>query len=84
MIEDLEIITELQRENFHVRLKNGATIFVLFVSKKTLKDVKLSERIIHCVDDVGRRVPDTYNVDNLDFIEHDAKFIIAIETGECG
>ena len=43
---------------------------------------KVSERVIHCIDDVGEggyQIP--YNVDNLDFVEHDAKFIIAIETG---
>jgi len=84
MIEDLEIITELQRENFHVRPEeNGATIFgPLRIKENVERRGNVSERIIHCVDDVGEggyQIP--YNVDNLDFIEHDAKFIIAIETG---
>ncbi|MGZ4879513.1 MAG: DNA topoisomerase IV subunit A [Halobacteriota archaeon] len=84
MIEDLEIITELQRENFHVRPEeNGATIFgPIRIKENVERRGQVSERVIHCVDDVGEggyQVP--YNVDNLDFIEHDAKFIIAIETG---
>jgi DNA topoisomerase-6 subunit A len=84
MIEDLEIITELQRENFHVRPEeNGATIFgPIRIKENVERRGQVSERVIHCVDDVGEggyQIP--YNVDNLDFIEHDAKFIIAIETG---
>ncbi len=84
MIEDLEIITELQRENFHVRPEeNGATIFgPLRIKENIERRGQLSERIIHCTDDVGEggyQIP--YNVDNLQFLDHDAKFIIAIETG---
>jgi DNA topoisomerase-6 subunit A len=84
MIEDLEIITELQRENFHVRPEeNGATIFgPIRIKENVERRGQVSERVIHCVDDVGEggyQIP--YNVDNLDFLEHDAKFIIAIETG---
>jgi DNA topoisomerase-6 subunit A len=84
MIEDLEIITELQRENFHVRPEeNGATIFgPIRIKENVERRGKVSERVIHCIDDVvegGYQIP--YNVDNLDFVEHDAKFIIAIETG---
>ncbi|MDD1725266.1 MAG: DNA topoisomerase IV subunit A [Euryarchaeota archaeon] len=84
MIEDLEIITELQRENFHVRPEeNGATIFgPIRIKENVERRGQVSERVIHCVDDVGEggyQIP--YNVDNLDFIDHDAKFIIAIETG---
>jgi DNA topoisomerase-6 subunit A len=84
MIEDLEIITELQRENFHVRPEeNGATIFgPIRIKENVERRGQVSERVIHCVDDVGEggyQIP--YNVDNLDFIEHDAKFIIAIDTG---
>jgi DNA topoisomerase-6 subunit A len=84
MIEDLEIITELQRENFHVRPEeNGATIFgPIRIKENVERRGQVSERVIHCIDDVGEggyQIP--YNVDNLDFVEHDAKFIIAIETG---
>jgi len=84
MIEDLEIITELQRENFHVRPEeNGATIFgPIRIKENVERRGQVSERVIHCIDDVGEggyQIP--YNVDNLDFVEHDAKFVIAIETG---
>jgi DNA topoisomerase VI subunit A len=84
LIEDLEIITELQREDFHVRPEeNGATIFgPLRLRENIERRGQFSERIIHCVDDVGEggyQIP--YNVDNIEFLEHDAKLIIAIETG---
>jgi len=84
MIEDLEIVTELQRENFHVRPEeNGATVFgPIRIKENVERRGQLSERVIHCIEDVGEggyQIP--YNVDNLEFIEHDAKFIIAIETG---
>lgn len=80
MIEDLEIITALQRENFHMRPEeDGATVFGPLKLKET---TKRGERVIHCRDDVGEsgyQIP--FNVDNIQFLEHDAKLIIAIETG---
>jgi DNA topoisomerase-6 subunit A len=80
MIEDLEIISALQREYFHMRPEeDGAT---LFGSLKLKETTKRGERIIHCRDDVGEggyQIP--FNVENVEFLEHDAKFIIAIETG---
>ncbi len=38
---------------------------------------------MHCQEDVGEAgyPPIPNNVDNLDFVDHDAKFVIAIETG---
>ncbi|CAD6490741.1 MAG: Type 2 DNA topoisomerase 6 subunit A [Candidatus Argoarchaeum ethanivorans] len=80
LIEDLEIITGLQREDFHVRPEeNGATIFGPLRIRET---TKRGERIIHCQEDVGEagyQIP--YNVENIEFLEHDAQIIIAIETG---
>ncbi len=80
MIEDLEVISALQREYFHMRPEeDGAT---LFGSLKLKETTKRGERIIHCRDDVGEggyQIP--FNVENVEFLEHDAKFIIAIETG---
>ncbi len=80
LIEDLEILTGLQRETFNVRPEeDGATVF---------GDVKIRERTrrgvreIHCRDDVGEagyQIPT--NVDNLEFLECNADFVIAIETG---
>ena len=80
LIEDLEILTDMQREAFHLRPEeDGATIF----GPIELKEVtRRGERKIHCRDDVGEagyQIPT--NVDTIDFIGHDAKFVIAIETG---
>jgi len=80
LIEDLEILTGLQRENFNIRPEeDGATVFGdIKIREKTRRD----ERIIHCQDDVGEagyQIPT--NVDKLEFIECNADFVIAIETG---
>ncbi len=80
LIEDLEILTDLQREAFHLRPEeDGATIFgPLRIREMTRR----GERTIHCQDDVGEagyQIPS--NVENIDLIEHDANFVIAIETG---
>jgi DNA topoisomerase-6 subunit A len=80
LIEDLEIITEMQREAFHLRPEeDGASIFgPLRLRETTRRGVKE----IHCQEDVGEAgYPIPNNVDNLEFIDHDAKFVIAIETG---
>lgn len=80
LIEDLEILTDMQREAFHLRPEeDGATIF----GPIELKEVtRRGERRIHCRDDVGEagyQIPT--NVDTIDFIKHDAKLVIALETG---
>ena len=80
LIEDLEIITDLQREAFHLRPEeDGATVFgPLRIREKTRRGV----REIHCRDDVGEagyQIPN--DVETVEFLEHDAKFIIALETG---
>jgi DNA topoisomerase VI subunit A len=80
LIEDLEIITEMQREAFHLRPEeDGASIFgALRLREATRRGV----REIHCQEDVGEAgYPIPSNVETVDFIEHDAKFVIAIETG---
>ena len=80
LIEDLEILTDLQREAFHLRPEeDGATIF----GPLRLKEMtRRGERVIHCQEDVGEagyQIPS--NVENIDLLEHDARFVIAIETG---
>jgi DNA topoisomerase VI subunit A len=80
LIEDLEILTDMQREAFHLRPEeDGATIF----GPIELKEVtRRGERRIHCRDDVGEagyQIPT--NVDTIDFLQHDAKLVIALETG---
>jgi DNA topoisomerase-6 subunit A len=80
LIEDLEILTDMQREAFHLRPEeDGATIF----GPLRLREVtRRGSRDIHCQDDVGEagyQIPT--NVENIEFLSHDARFVIAIETG---
>ena len=80
LVEDLEIITDVQREAFHLRPEeDGASIFgPLRIRETTRRGV----REMHCQEDVGEAgYPIPNNVDTLDFVDHDAKFVIAIETG---
>ena len=80
LIEDLEIITGLQREYFHMRPEeDGATMFGPI---RIREQTKRGSRTIHCQEDIGEsgyQIP--FNVENIEFLDHDAKFIIAIETG---
>jgi len=80
MIEDLEIVTDQAREAFHLRPEeSGASVYG---PVKIREQTRRGDREIHCQDDVGEAgytIPN--NVDKLDFVEHDAKFVIAIETG---
>jgi DNA topoisomerase-6 subunit A len=80
LIEDLEIITDMQREAFHLRPEeDGASIFGALRLRET---TRRGVRDIHCQEDVGEAgYPIPNNVDTIDFIDHDAKFVIAIETG---
>ncbi len=80
LIEDLEIVTSLQREDFHVRPEeDGAAIFgPLHIREKTRR----GERDIHCQDEVGEagyQIP--FNVDNIEFLGSDARMVMAVETG---
>jgi len=80
LVEDLEIITELSREAFHLRPEeDGASIFgPVKIREKTRR----GDKDIHCVEDVGEAgysIPN--NVERLTFLENDAKFVIAMETG---
>jgi DNA topoisomerase-6 subunit A len=80
LIEDLEIVTGLQREDFHVRPEeDGAAIFgPLRIKERTRR----GEREMHCQEDVGEagyQIP--FNVENVELLDHDAKMVMAIETG---
>jgi len=80
LIEDLEILTDMQREAFHLRPEDdGATIF----GPLELKELtRRGDRTIHCQEDVGEagyQIPN--NVESIELLDHDAQFIIAIETG---
>ncbi|MEM4472533.1 MAG: DNA topoisomerase IV subunit A [Archaeoglobaceae archaeon] len=80
LIEDLEILSNFQREHFHIRPEeDGATIIGPI---KIREETRRGYKEIHCQDDVGEggyQIP--VNVDKLEFIECDAEFVIAIETG---
>ncbi len=80
LIEDLEIVSEVTREDFHMRPEeSGATIMgPLFLREQTRR----GEREIHCQEDVGEggyQIPN--NPDTIEFLESDAEFILAVETG---
>lgn len=80
LVEDLEIITSLQREYFHMRPEeDGASIFgPLRVRENTRRGMKE----IHCQDDVGEagyNIPN--NVENVELVDHNASCVIALETG---
>jgi len=80
LIEDLEILTDMQREAFHLRPEeDGATVF----GPLELREMtRRGERAIHCQDDVGEagyQIPT--NVETIELVRHDAQFVIAIETG---
>lgn len=80
LVEDLEIITNLQREYFHMRPEeDGAS---LFGPLRVRENTRRGPKTIHCQDDVGEagyNIPN--NVENVELIDHDASCVIAIETG---
>ncbi|USZ68834.1 DNA topoisomerase IV subunit A [Halorussus salilacus] len=80
LVEDLEIVSEVTREDFHMRPEeSGATIMgPLYLREQTRR----GERDIHCQEDVGEggyQIPN--NPDTIEFLDNDADFILAVETG---
>ncbi|WP_440006331.1 DNA topoisomerase IV subunit A [Halomicrococcus sp. SG-WS-1] len=80
LVEDLEIVSEVTREDFHMRPEeSGATIMgPLHLREQTRR----GEREIHCQEDVGEggyQIPN--NPDTIEFLDNDADFILAVETG---
>jgi DNA topoisomerase-6 subunit A len=80
LVEDLEIVSEVTREDFHMRPEeSGATIIgPLFLREQTRR----GEREIHCQEDVGEggyQIPN--NPDTIEFLDHDADFVLCVETG---
>ncbi|MDH7593495.1 MAG: DNA topoisomerase IV subunit A [Methanomicrobiales archaeon] len=80
LVEDLEILSGLQREAFHLRPEeDGAGVY----GPLRLKEfTRRGERVIHCQQDVGEagyQIPS--NMENVELLDHDAGFVIAIETG---
>ncbi|ELY94140.1 DNA topoisomerase VI subunit A [Natrialba hulunbeirensis JCM 10989] len=80
LIEDLEIVSGVTREDFHMRPEeSGATLMgPLHLREQTRR----GEREIHCQEDVGEggyQIPN--NPDTIEFLGTDADFILAVETG---
>jgi DNA topoisomerase-6 subunit A len=80
LIEDLEIVSGVTREDFHMRPEeSGATIMgPLFLREQTRR----GEREIHCQEDVGEggyQIPN--NPDTIEFLDHDAELVMCVETG---
>ena len=80
LIEDLEIVSEVKREDFHMRPEeSGAKVMgPLLLREQTRR----GDRDIHCQDDVGQggyQIPN--NPDTIEFLDNDADFVLAVETG---
>jgi DNA topoisomerase-6 subunit A len=80
LVEDLEIVSGATREDFHMRPEeSGATIMgPLLLREQTRR----GEREIHCQEDVGEggyQIPN--NPDTIEFLDADAEFVLAVETG---
>src|SRR6056297_313405 len=80
LVEDLEIVSEVTREDFHMRPEeSGATLMgPLHLREQTRR----GERDIHCQKDVGEggyQIPN--NPDTIEFLDHDADFVLCVETG---
>ena len=80
LVEDLEIVSKVTREDFHMRPEeSGATLMgPLLLREQTRR----GEREIHCQEDVGEggyQIPN--NPDTIEFLENDADFVLCVETG---
>ncbi|MFB6142412.1 MAG: DNA topoisomerase IV subunit A [Halorientalis sp.] len=80
LIEDLEIVSGVRREEFHMRPEeSGATVMgPLRIREQTRR----GEREIHCQEDVGEggyQIPN--NPDTIEFLDNDADFVLCVETG---
>ncbi|QRV14691.1 DNA topoisomerase IV subunit A [Haloterrigena salifodinae] len=80
MVEDLEIVSGVTREDFHMRPEeSGAKVMgPLYIREQT----KRGDRDIHCQLDVGQggyQIPN--NPDMIEFLDNDADFVLCVETG---
>jgi DNA topoisomerase VI, subunit A len=80
LVEDLEIVSQVTREDFHMRPEeSGAT---LMGPLELREQTRRGERAIHCQEDVGEggyQIPN--NPDTIDFLDHDIDFVLCVETG---
>ena len=80
LIEDLEIVSHVTREDFHMRPEeSGAT---LMGPMRIREQTRRGEREIHTQEDVGEggyQIPN--NPDTIEFLDHDIDFVLCVETG---
>jgi DNA topoisomerase-6 subunit A len=80
IIEDLEIVSDVRREDFNMRPEeSGATIMG---PVQIREQTRRGERILHCQENVGEggyQIPS--DPDTIEFMSHDADFVLAVETG---
>jgi DNA topoisomerase VI subunit A/intein/homing endonuclease len=83
LAEDLEVITQLLREDFKLRPEeSGASV----IGNLTLEEITRNgeRKRINCRDDVGDAgytIPYNVEKEKVKLLEADAKFVLAIETG---
>ena len=83
LAEDLEIITECLREDFRLRPEeSGASV----IGNVTIEEITRNgeRRRINCRDDIGDAgytIPYNVEREKVKFVDHDAKMVIAIESG---
>ncbi|QGN06549.1 DNA topoisomerase IV subunit A [Halorhabdus sp. CBA1104] len=80
LIEDLEIVSDVRREEFHMRPEeSGAKVMgPLRLREQTNR----GDREIHCQHDVGQggyQIPN--DPDTIEFLDNDAEFVLCVETG---
>ncbi len=83
LAEDLEIVTSLMREDFKLRPEEDGARVMGNISVIE-RDRKGRKKKINCRDDVGDSgygIPYNVEDDKVEFVETDADFILAIETG---
>lgn len=80
IVEELETMTKERREAFNMRPEeSGATIMGPLELKE---QTRRGDRVIHCQENVGEQgyqIPN--NPDTIEFLDCDAEFVLAVETG---
>jgi len=80
LVEDLEIVMGVTREDLHMRPEeSGAT---LMGPLELREQTRRGEREIHCQKDVGEggyQIPN--NPDTIEFLDHEIDFVMCVETG---
>lgn len=80
LVENIETMTGMMREDYNLRPEeDGATIIGPL---KVREQTKRGTRELHCQEDIGEggyQIPT--NPDEVEFLDNDADFVLAVETG---